>query len=105
MDVYEREYVAAVINYFWGPDITSPHTVNERAATIAYKILDEAKICSDSMDLVPRPMSVPGSKYAIKQLVKIGKRILSGDESIYKACKYKVGVNFKSEIKMALWGI
>ena len=105
MDVHDRDYIAAVINYFWGPNLTTPQSINESAAVVAYGALEQTNICSDSMDLVPRPMGVPSSTYAIKQLAKIGKRILSGVTSIYNTCKVKVGVNFKSEIVMALRGI
>ncbi|HFB63995.1 MAG TPA: hypothetical protein ENJ60_00505 [Aeromonadales bacterium] len=105
MDIYEREYVAAVINYFWGPDITTPQTVTSSAAEIAYKALDQANVCSSSMDIVPRPMGFPGSTYAIKELAKIGKRIISGNTLIYNVCKASVSANYKTDILMALRGI
>jgi len=105
MDIYEREYVAAVINYFWGPKLTTPHSVNESAAIVAYEALEQANICSDSMDLVPRPTGIPSPTYAIKQLAKIGKRIISGDSSIYHVCKVTVGARYKQKITMALMGV
>lgn len=55
MDIYDREYLAAVINYFWGQGTATPQSVNEAAALIAYEALSEANVCSESMDLVPRP--------------------------------------------------
>ena len=105
MDVYEREYVAGVINYFWGPNITTAQSVTESAAIVAHDALEQANICSDSIDLVPRPMGLPSSSYAIKQLAKIGERILSGDSSIYRLCKVRVSANYKTDILMALKGI
>lgn len=105
MDIYDREYIAAVINYFWGPNLTTAHTVSESAAVVAYEALEQANVCSDSMDLVPRPTGVPSPTYAIKELAKIGKRILSGDSSIYNVCKVTVGAKYKSKIHMALMGI
>lgn len=105
MDVYEREYVAGVINYFWGPNITTAQSVTESAVMVAHSALEQANICSASMDLVPRPMGLPSSNYAIKQLAKIGERILSGDSSIYHLCKVRVGASYKTDILMALRGI
>jgi len=105
MDVYEREYAAAVINYFWGPNITTAHSVTKSAAVVAYEALEQANICSASMDLVPRPAGVPSPSYAIKQLAKIGKRIISGDTSIYNVCKVAVRTNYKTAITMALRGV
>ncbi|WP_198263141.1 hypothetical protein [sulfur-oxidizing endosymbiont of Gigantopelta aegis] len=105
MDIYERDYIAAVINYFWGPNITTSQGVNKSAAVVAYKALEKANICSRSMDLVPRPMGLPSSTYAIKQLAKIGKRIMSGNSLIYHVCKVRVSANDKTDILMALRGI
>ena len=106
MDNSEKEYVSKVINYFWGPAMSTPMSINEKAALIAYKALEQANLCSDSMDLVPRPKyGVIDVKYAVKQLVKIGKRIALGNTSIYGACKVMVSARYKFEIKMALQGI
>lgn len=105
MDIYEREYIAAVINYFWGPNITTAQSVTESAAVVAYEALEQANVCSGSMDLVPRPMELPSSTYAIKQLAEIGQRIISGDPSIYHVCKVMVSANYKNAIFMALRGI
>ncbi|WP_250657052.1 hypothetical protein [Alkalimarinus coralli] len=104
MDIYEREYVAAVINYFWGPNLTNAHSVNEPAAQIAFEALAKANVCSDSMDLVPRPTLIASPGYVVKQLSKIGKRIISGDTSIYNLCKGAVGMGYKSHIQIALMG-
>lgn len=106
MDIYDREYISSLINYFWGEGTASSHTVNERAAQVAYKALEEAQSCSASMDLVPRPSGVkPGISYVVKQLAKIGKRISSGDTSIYYVCKVQVVATYKIEIVMALKGV
>ncbi|MDY6943654.1 MAG: hypothetical protein SVU69_11675 [Pseudomonadota bacterium] len=106
MDLYDREYVSAVINYFWGEGLTSPHTVNETAALVAYEALEQANICSDPMDLLPRPRySVVNAKYVLKELRKIGKRVLSGDTAIYQSCKAAISAKHKTEISMALMGI
>jgi len=106
MDFYEKEYVAAVVNYFWGNGTATPQSVNEKVALVAYEALEEARICSDSMDLVPRPTSgVASIKWALKQLSKIGKRIMYGDTRIYDSCKAQVGINYKHKVMMALRGI
>jgi len=104
MNIYERDHVTAVINYFWGPNLTTPQAVNKSAALIAYEALEKANLCSSAMDLVPRPMGVPSTSYAIKELAKIGKRIMSGDTSIYHVCKGAIGLSYKSSIQIALMG-
>lgn len=101
MDICEREYVAAVINYFWGPNLTNAHSVNESAASIAFEALEPAGACSGSMALVPRPTLMASPSYAVKQLAEIGKRITSGDTSIYNICKSAVGIRYKSPIQIA----
>ncbi|TBW58108.1 hypothetical protein EZI54_04430 [Marinobacter halodurans] len=106
MDIYDREYISSLINYFWGEGTASPHSVNNRVAQVAYKALEEAQSCSASMDLVPRPSGVrPGISYIVKQLAKIGKRISSGDTSIYYVCKVQIIATYKAKIVMALKGI
>ncbi|PCJ36411.1 MAG: hypothetical protein COA99_13195 [Moraxellaceae bacterium] len=98
--------MSTVVNYFWGKGTTTPISVNEQVVLVAYEALEEANSCSDSMDLVPRPAyGALNIKYAIKQLVEIGKRISFGDTSIYNSCKGIVGVRYKSKIMMALMGV
>ncbi len=106
MDIYEREYVSAVVNYFWGKGIATPPNINERVALVVYEALEEAHMCSDTMDLVPRPTyGAANVRWVVIQVAKIGKRILSGNTLIYNSCKGQVGVKYKSKILMALMGV
>ncbi len=105
MSIYERDYIAAVINYFWGPNLTTSQSVNKSAAIVAYKALEQANVCSNSMDMVPRPMGIPSSTFAIKELAKIGKRIMSGNTLVYNVCKVRVSASYKTDLLMALRGI
>lgn len=106
MDYYDREYISAVINYFWGDGTASPQSVNERSAEVVYTAISEAQSCSASMDLVPRPSGgKPGISYIVKQIARIGKNIISGNTSVYHVCKVKISASYKSEITMALKGI
>lgn len=106
MDYYDREYISAVINYFWGNGTASPQSVNERSAEVVYTAISEAQSCSASMDLVPRPSGgKPGISYIVKQIGKIGKNIISGNTSVYQVCKAKISASYRSEIIMALKGI
>jgi hypothetical protein len=60
MDIVEKEYVAKVINCFSDANIVTAERVNDRVATLAYKALQGASMCSAAMDIVPRPTySVP----------------------------------------------
>lgn len=61
----DREYVAAVINFFW-QGLAQPHSVNENAAKVMYEALTEAQGCTASIDLVPRPTYTPSINYIIK---------------------------------------
>lgn len=106
MDIYEREHVSVVVNFFWGKGTATPQSINENVALVAYEALEEARICSDSMDFVPRPTYGAASiKWIIKQLSKIGKRIISGDTKIYHTCKGQVAARYRSKILMALMGV
>ena len=62
----DREYVAAVINFFW-QGLAQPHSVNENSAKVMYEALTEAQSCTASIDLVPRPTYTPDINYIIKQ--------------------------------------
>jgi hypothetical protein len=105
MDRDEREYVAAVVNYFW-PGLGKPHTVNEKAAEVIYEGLREVQSCSASMDLVPgATYGRPGISYIVKEIAMIGKRILSGDTAAYNSCRDKFALNYKYEIHAALNGL
>ena len=106
MDVYDKEYIAAVVNYFWGKGTATALNVNDKVVLVAYEALEEANVCSNSMDLVPRPAyGALDIKYAIMQLALIGERISSGDTSIYNSCKGIVGARYKSKVLMALMGM
>lgn len=106
MDIHERQHTAVVINFFWGPGTATPESVNEEAALIAYEALEKAKVCSDTMNLVPRPtLRIINIRYVLKQLSKVGKKIMEGDTRIYHSCRDAVGVHYKSRITMALMGI
>lgn len=105
MDINERKHVSKAINFFWGPNITTPHTVTTSAAVVAYGALQQASKCSTAMDFVPRPMASPSNTYIIQQIAMIGKRLISGDDKIYHVCKATIGVKYKTEISLALMGI
>tara|TARA_B100001971_G_C17964065_1_gene418927 strand:+ start:132 stop:479 length:348 start_codon:yes stop_codon:yes gene_type:complete len=100
----DREYVAAVINFFW-QGLAQPHSVNENSAKVMYEALTEAQSCTASIDLVPRPTYTPSINYIIKEISKIGKRIISGDTSLYNMCRDQVAANYKTHIRAALWGL
>ncbi|TBW52566.1 hypothetical protein EZI54_16120 [Marinobacter halodurans] len=104
MNSQDREYVAAVINYFWR-GLAQPHTVNEKAAKVMYEALAEAQSCTASIDLVPRPTYTPGISWIVKEVAKIGKRIMSGDASVYNMCRDRVAANYRSFIEAALLGL
>ncbi|WP_336146555.1 hypothetical protein [Marinobacter salarius] len=105
MESDQREYVSTVINYFWGEGTSSPETVNEGMAAIAFKALEEAQKCSSTMDFVPRPSGRPNIKNIIKQVAKVGKRIASGDTQIYETCRTQVAVNYRNQMEMAKQGL
>lgn len=106
MESDQREHISTVINYFLGEGTTSPESVNQGMAAIAYEALEEAQSCSAAMDFVPRPISGrPGGKYVIKQVAKIGKRIASGDTQIYETCRQRVAVNFRNKMELAKQGL
>ena len=100
----DREYVAAVIKFFW-QGLAQPPSVNENAAKVMYEALTEAQGCTASIDLVPRPTYTPSINYIIKEIAKIGQRIMSGDTSLYNMCRDQVAANYKTHIRAALWGL
>tara|TARA_R110000824_G_scaffold265232_1_gene454128 strand:- start:609 stop:737 length:129 start_codon:yes stop_codon:yes gene_type:complete len=42
MESEQREHISTVINYFWGEGTTSPESVNQGMAAVAYEALQEA---------------------------------------------------------------
>lgn len=106
MDSSDREHIAVVVNYFWGPGKARADMINEDVAAVTYDALEESQACSASIDLVPRPTyGLPGISYIVKQVAKIGARIASGDTQIYEMCRGRVAVNFKLKIERALMGL
>lgn len=106
MESDQRQYLSEVINYFWGEGTTSPESVNQGMAAIAYEALEEAQSCSAAMVFVPRPVSGrPGAKYILKQVAKVGKQIASGDTQMYETCRQRVAVNFRIQMEMAKQGL
>lgn len=104
MNYDEREHVAAVVNYFW-EGLAEPHTVNENVAKVIYEALSEVQSCTASIDLVPRPTYTPNASYIVREVSKIGKRIMSGDISVYNACRDRVAVSYRTFIEEALMGL
>ncbi len=106
MESEQREHISTVINYFWGEGTTSPESVNQGMAAVAYEALQEAQSCSAAMDFVPRPASGrPGMGYLVKQVAKIGKRIASGDTQVYESCRQRVAINYRIQMEMAKQGL
>lgn len=104
MTTQEKEYIAAVINHFWR-GLAQPHEVNERSAKVMYQALTEAQSCTSSVDLVPRPTYMPSISYITKEMAKIGRRIISGNTSVYTVCRNQVAANYKTHIRLALRGL
>ena len=107
MDLYDREYTADIINYFWPHMKVSGQDVNEAAIRVMYEALNSANECSNLMDLVPRPTNLirPDIKWLLKQLKKIGKRIRNGQTGIYHVCKVSIARDYKFRITEALMGL
>ena len=106
MDMSEKQDIAALINFFWGPSTATALSVNESAAQVAYEALEQANICNSNMDLVPRPgYGALDIKYVVKQLADIGKRIAMGDSATYNVCKTMVSARYRSKITLALMGV
>ena len=105
MDMSDKMHVAKVINYFSGTNMVTPDKVNEHVATVAYEVLQGANMCSNAMDMVPRPgYAKPNIKYIIKQLKGISKRIALNDGEIYFICKLAIKAKYRSIIRLALTG-
>lgn len=106
MDTHEKEYLAVVVNFFWGTGTATQASVNESVAKVVYKVLEETNACSKTMDAVPRPAyGALDIKYVVLQAVFAGKRIARGDGAVYQSCKGRAALNYKSELTMALMGI
>lgn len=106
MESEQREHISTVINYFWGEGTTSPESVNQGMAAVAYEALQEAQSCSSAMDFVPRPASRrAGMGYLVKQMAKVGKRIASGDTQVYESCRQRVAINYRTQMEMAKQGL
>jgi hypothetical protein len=70
--------------------------------------LQESGECSDMMDLVPRPtnpIAKPGIGYAVKQIRRIAKELVVGNEKQYITCKNWVALRYKSGILELVNGI
>jgi hypothetical protein len=104
MGSQERENVATAINYFW-KGLAQPYAVNDAAAKVMYEALREAQSCGASMDLVPKPTYTPGLGYIVKEIANMGRRISSGDTSIYQVCRAQIAANYRLQMQAALSGI
>ncbi|MGI0118798.1 hypothetical protein [Zooshikella sp. RANM57] len=103
MNSSDQEYIAVLINYFWGEGAATPSAINGNVINTVYEVLLEAQSCSSSMDLVPRPSgSVAGIGYSVSQLVNIGKRIASGDTRLYITCKNVAAARYKTKVILVL---
>lgn len=106
MDLYDREYAAEVINFFWPQLNAKPNSINEEMVRVAFTALSKSKECSKSMDLVPRPtLKRPDIGWVIKQLKKIGKRIRNGQTGIYIVCREAVSYGYIRQMQMAAQGL
>lgn len=69
MDTREKEHIAALINFFWGPNTAQPHSITEKVAAVAYEILEEAQRCSAAMGLIPRLAGAPRAN--IQRVIRV----------------------------------
>ena len=106
MESEQREHISTVINYFWGEGTTSPESVNQGMAAVAYEALQEAQSCYSALDFVTRQAyRRPGMGYLGKQMAKVGKRIASGDTQVYESCRQRVAINYRTQMEMAKQGL
>lgn len=102
----DREYTAAVVNFFWPGQALASSGVTESYIRLASDALSSANTCSDNMDLVPRPTGMkPDIKWALKQIRKIGQRIRNNDPGIYFICKQYIAYSFSGRLQEAQAGL
>lgn len=111
----ELESLKLILISFYGTRISSQihyGNVNESLIRLIYEMIDEAKICTDSMNFVPQPSDlIMGSsvwKKVVGYLVTVQKRHFNnstGYKGPYKSCMNKVAANYRTPLGFILNGL
>jgi hypothetical protein len=102
----DRDYTISIINYFWPSVKVTSGDVTQQLVIFSAEVLTSGHKCSRSMDLVPRtPGLKPGIKWALKQVRKVGKRLLQNSEKVYMVCQKGVAIKRTQELHLILNGL
>src|SRR5690606_25916842 len=108
MNIEDSNDFQRVVAFFWGEHNAQIIPKNEHSVTAVIEVLDATGACSDMMDMVPRPhtsLAKPAYSYALKQIKRIAKDLISGNSSTYISCKNTVALAYRTRIAEIVNGI
>ena len=102
----DQKYVRAILKVFYGQDVSEGIQINDRTVDLIGQMLEKAYSCTELIELVPRPISPigarPGVKWALKQIRKTGKKLLSNPSAeVSLTCKKAKAFSFRGRLEMA----
>ncbi|MAY43629.1 MULTISPECIES: hypothetical protein [unclassified Neptuniibacter] len=102
----DQKYVRAILKAFYGQDVSEGIQINDRTVDLIGQMLEKAYSCTELIELVPRPIAPigarPGVKWALKQIRKTGKKLLSNPSAqVSLTCKKAIAFSFRGRLEMA----
>ena len=106
LDVTEKKNLKLFLSGLFGPQVRA-WAMNDKMFNLTYELLSESAKCSNSMDLVPRPIPLGASpiRYLTKQVRGLFLRKLKDNKQHYIVCVKTTAVRMKTKFLMAANGI
>lgn len=106
----DHAFARRVVAAFYGDAFSANYTqVNHHIVSVLGEMIAESRECSEWMEYVPQPGSVPGARPGIKrslrQVRKIGKALMTSTEKHNFVCVGAVGRNFRTRLEEARMGL
>lgn len=108
MNIEDANDFKRVVSFFWGERNAELVPLNEQSVSAVVEVLEAAGICSEMMDLIPRPhnsLARPAFSYAIKQIKRIAKELTFSGSGAYISCKNTVALKYRTRISEIVNGL
>lgn len=108
MNIEDANDFKRVVSFFWGESNAELVPLNEQSVSAVMEALEAAGVCSEAMDLVPRPhnsITKPAFSHAIKQIKRIAKELTFGSSGTYMNCRNMVALKYRTRISEIVNGL
>lgn len=101
----DQKYARVILKAFYGQGVSEGIQINDRTIDLIGQMLEKAYSCTELIELVPRPVSPigarPGVRWALRQIRKTGRKLLSNPNAeVSLTCKKVIALSFRGRLEM-----